>query len=483
MTLSVPGVYVTENTYGSIPAILNTFDAVYVLGSSDNSQAPVNTPTYVSSVDDFKNVFGASSPSASAIQLFFDQRSGYGLYFINVQRRAERTIEVTVFSEGTELSLTIDGTTLTYTCVANETAESARDKLGALVNNQLPLIASYRDGFLRYVSDLSVSSSANVTLGSPSTPSVPMPRDVADCLMVAFEPGMRQGFICAPELFKSYVNQTSRVALQQTLEAFAADPGNYFVALIDPGQTTATSSGAISAVMSERADFVSPRGHSWYYFPYLVNLQGTQVPPSLAVAGVYLRRMRNEGFAQPAAGVNYPIYGVTGTSFRVDDKIQSQLNPLGINCIRKLPQGRGIVVYGARTLSTSSYYRFGSIRVILNVLASSLKSAYDTLVLSLADGQGVLFSRIKQTAAALCELLRLQGALYGATPDEAYLVICDNTNNTPDQLEAGEVTVDVIVKPSPTMEVLKVSLQRASLGTVFAEVQDSGSLEAPEAST
>lgn len=477
MPLNVPGVYTTENTYGSIPAILNTHDAVYVLGSSSQLGAPENVPTYISNLDDFTNVFGAS-PSAAAIQLFFDQRSGFGLYFINVFKRIERTITVSTFSADTVVSVTIDGYTISYTCVTGDTATTARDKLGNLINQQLPLTASYyTDGTLRYNQGLTVTSSASVTLGTASTVTTVKPKDISDALRIAFEPGMRQGFICAPEFFQSFTSLSDRTYLQTTLESLAADPDYNMVAVIDPGQTTATQTtggGAINAAIAERNTFASPRGHSWYYFPYFKNITGTLVPPSLAVIGVALRRMRQESFAQPAAGVSYLVYGVSDVSFKVTDTIQSQLNPIGINCVRRLPQGRGIVVYGARTLSTSNYYRFGSVRVILNVLASSLRTAFDSIIFTLVDGQGILYSRIKQTAAAFCEVLRLQGALFGATPSDAYLVICDNTNNSSEALEAGEVTVDVIVKPSPIMEVLRVNISRASLGTVLAEVQSSG---------
>jgi phage tail sheath protein FI len=132
------------------------------------------------------------------------------------------------------------------------------------------------------------------------------------------------------------------------------------------------------------------------------------------------------------------------------------------------------VVYGARTLSVNPFYRFGATRVILNVLAGSLSDAFDSVLFTLVDGQGALFTRIRQTANNYCEQLRLAGGLFGATPEEAYLVVCDLTNNTLDSLESGAVYLDVIVKPSPTMEVINITLSRASLSTVLAEVVTSG---------
>jgi hypothetical protein len=112
--------------------------------------------------------------------------------------------------------------------------------------------------------------------------------------------------------------------------------------------------------------------------------------------------------------------------------------------------------------------------VILNVLAGTLRRSFDSTIFSLVDGQGVLFSRIKQTADNICELLRLGGALYGATPQEAYLNICDGTNNTGDSLESGTVYLDCIAKPSPTLEALNITMSRASLGALLVEVAASG---------
>jgi uncharacterized protein len=476
---NTPGVYVTESTFGAYPAVLNTHDAAYFIGTGAKSGAPTNTLTFHNSLADFTNVYG-TSPSAAGIQLFLDQRSGYGFYFCNVALRVDRTVTVTVFAPATVLTLTIDGYVVNYTCVTGDTAITARDALGNLVNTLLPLYASYyTDGTLRYNQGLTVTASANVTLGTASTITTAKPKDVADAVNIAFPPEIRQGFVGAGEFYQSFTTQTDQTFLQLTLEALASDPDNYFVAVNDCKLATATlntNGGAVNAAIAERATFTSPRGHSWYYFPYLKNATSTLIPASFAVIGAALRSVRTRGFAQPAAGVNIPLYGVTDVSFSVDKTVQGQLNPLGINCIRKLPRGQGICIWGARTLSTSKFYTFGNSRVTLNVLAGTLRVSYDDLIFSLNDGTGAIFSRAKQTAAGICDLLRTAGALYGASPAESYLVICDLTNNSPDSIESGRLNIDVLVKTSATVEVVAISMNKTSLSTVLAEIVTSGDL-------
>lgn len=472
---TVPGTYITEGTYGSIPVGISTHSEVYMLGYSSKVGSP-KVPSYITSSDDFFNVFGTSL-STPSIELYFSQRPGKGLWFVPVSTRQERTITVPNATVG-EYTLTLDGYLLKYTSTAQDTVATILKGLGDLVNTLGSHLGSVRNGYLRVNSGVSTVASNNITLGSTSVPSYPTVRDIQDSLKVLTE-DMPQGYLLAPEFYQAYTNLVDRVALQGILEAFVSQPEYYWVSIVDPGLSTATqttASGAINLALQEREQFSSPRGHSWYYFPYLKNLEGILVPPSGAVVGMALRRQRNDGFKQPSAGTVYPLYGCSEVSYKIDKSIQGQLNPKGINCIRNITN-KGIVVYGARTLSTNSMYTFCHVRVILNVLTGSLRTAFEDIIFSTMDGTGVLFGIVKGTAVDVCERLRTSGALFGATPSDAYLVVCDMTNNPSSQLDRGELTLDVVVKPSPMVEILPIRIFRASLGTLFAEVVNSGTPE------
>lgn len=478
---SSPGVYLTEDTYGAAPTALAQHGNVYVLGTCTGADFPTNQPTFIESYADFL-ARAISSPSAAAIQSFFDQRSGAGLYFVAVKPRQEATLTAATFSSGTVLSITAGLATVTYTCAAGETAATAANSLGDKINKELAGYLTYYPGTpatLRFPIGQTVTASPGLTLGAPATAAAPKALDVADAIKLSFVPELGQGYICAPEFYAAFTLQAERTALQQALEALASDPRYYWISVVDFGLATINAASIVSAARAERQLMISPKGHSWAVFPYLINLAGTKIPPSLAMIGVALRRARAEGFAQPPAGTSYPLYGVTGLSGDITNVVQDVLNPLGINCIRSLP-ARGIVVYGARTLSANSYYTFAATRVILNVLAGTLRNSFDSVVFSLIDGQGVLLSRIKQRAANVCEILRQGGALYGPTPDEAYLVVCDASNNPGLTLDTGTVNLDVVVKVSPTMEVLNISLSATSLATTLLEVTAAGEVTPPQ---
>lgn len=476
-----PGVYINEDTYGSVPNAISTHDTVYVVGTCTSTTFPTDKPVYISNYADFLNQVG-SSPSAAAIKLFFEQKSGKGLYFSRVPTRTERVISGFTNNIGVTYAATINGQTVAYTSVTGDSILTvAANFLAALKTALAGVVTGYVNPatdsiVIRTKPADTVVSASVVTVGLPTLATSPVATDVVDSVNNTFVPENEQGFLCCPEFYQGFNFLSERVILQTQLDAFCAQPDYLWVHVVDCGLATAvttTGNGGVALAQAEQSSFVSPRGNSWYYFPYLTNLNDLPVPASLAVIGAGLRRARAEGIYQPFAGVKTVIYGVKGTSLPVSAVQQAVLNPKGINCIRSLPN-RGVVAYGARTLSANSFYKFSSIRIVLNILAGTLRSSFDEQLFSLVDGQGALLSRIAATADTKCEQLRLAGALYGASPSDAYLNICDTTNNTTASLESGIVYLDCIVKPSPTMEVLAITVSRSSLGQVLATIAGSG---------
>ena len=101
------------------------------------------------------------------------------------------------------------------------------------------------------------------------------------------------------------------------------------------------------------------------YFPWLTALskqgtvKGSLIPPSGHIAGIYARALRqNRRGGVPA---NEIIKGIDDLQIHLDSHQQDQLNPRGVNCLR-LFAGRGIRVWGARTLSYDPQWRYVNVR-------------------------------------------------------------------------------------------------------------------------
>ena len=77
------------------------------------------------------------------------------------------------------------------------------------------------------------------------------------------------------------------------------------------------------------------------------------VPPSGFAAGMWAKIDGKRGVWKAPAGLESALLGVAGLQYIVEDGEQDSLNPLGVNCLRKMP-GAGHVIWGARTLATKA---------------------------------------------------------------------------------------------------------------------------------
>lgn len=300
----------------------------------------------------------------------------------------------------------------------------------------------------------------------PAAGAAPTAAEWVDAINTSFDPELPQGFLIAPEAFSTLTAQSDRTSVATAMENLCATEGYDWMAMVDSGPWTGAS--AIDTTVKAQTEgqlYTTARGHLAYFFPYLIDLNDNKVPPSSAVAGIALRRYREQGFNQPPAGAKFPIRGAKDVAVKVTKSQQGVINPLGINCIRNLPN-TGVVVWGARTRSSNPFYRFVNTRIILNVIVGTLRDAFDTEIFSAVDGQGVLFARVRETCEAVLYQIYDGGGLFGATPAEAFRVICDRGNNPSLALEDGVVRADIYCSPAPTLEKLLIQLSRVAIGGV-----------------
>lgn len=312
----------------------------------------------------------------------------------------------------------------------------------------------------------------------------------AQDFVYAIEKGMSgeyyaPGFLMAPEAYSvlSYSAdsdlasrseaQTERLKITQTLVAaaegrFGVTEGisnTQHVALIDCGGDIDNLSQAQDELSLIKRTVGVPYGHAAFFAPYVKNLSDRFVPPSSYVAGIACSRFVNEGFQQPPAGSRYPLRGVVGLKFNITAQQQEVTYALGLNPIRSLPN-RGIVVWGSRTLSSSALFRYVNTRVILNVLIDVMNRSFDDILFESIDSASTIYSRVKSIATQVLNQFYRQGALFGNRPEQAYLVVCGDSNNTPTLLEGGTVRMDAYVATSPTLERLAVTIVRTPVGQV-----------------
>lgn len=167
-----------------------------------------------------------------------------------------------------------------------------------------------------------------------------------------------------------------------------------------------------------------------------------KIPPSGYVAGLYARVDSERGVHKAPA--NEILRGVLRLEMEVSKGEQDILNPHSINCIRSFP-GRGIRVWGARTLSSDSAWRYINVRRLFSMIEESVYEGTQWVVFEPNDMD--LWARVKRTITAYLTTVWRSGALFGATPDEAFFVKCDAENNPADVRDAGMLVVEVGIAP------------------------------------
>ena len=135
------------------------------------------------------------------------------------------------------------------------------------------------------------------------------------------------------------------------------------------------------------------------------------MPPSGHVAGVWARSDDTRGVHKAPA--NEVIRGALGLELSITKGEHDQLNPKGINCIRAFP-GRGIRVWGARTLSSDPSWRYLNVRRLFNYIEESILEGTQWVVFEPNDLD--LWQRVKRTINAFLLGVWRDGALFGATP-------------------------------------------------------------------
>jgi len=163
--------------------------------------------------------------------------------------------------------------------------------------------------------------------------------------------------------------------------------------------------------------------------PSLISL-----PPSGFVCGIYARTDIERGVWKAPA--NETITGALGLQRDVRFGEQEVLNPLGINCLRFLPN-RGFRVWGARTTSSDPEWIYVNVRRYFLYLEASIDAGTQWAVFE-ANGER-LWANVRATVSDFLLNEWVSGALLGETPEQAFFVRCDRSTMTQNDLDNGRL--------------------------------------------
>jgi uncharacterized protein len=206
----------------------------------------------------------------------------------------------------------------------------------------------------------------------------------------------------------------------------------------------------------------------WPWIEVMDPLSGrpTRIPPSGHIAGVWARTDEERGVHKAPA--NEVIRGANGLAFQITHAEQGELNRNGINCIRAFP-GRGIRIWGARTLSSDPEWRYVNVRRLFNFIAESIMVGTQWSVFEPNDER--LWGKLATNVGSFLSRVHRTGALSGASPTDAFFVKCDAETNPPEIVEAGQVVCEVGIAPVKPAEFVIFRLSQFT-GGGGAEVEE-----------
>lgn len=192
------------------------------------------------------------------------------------------------------------------------------------------------------------------------------------------------------------------------------------------------------------------------------------IPPVGHVMGVYARIETSRGIWKAPAGDEANLLGVLDVDYRLSDAEHTEWVKEGsINGIRVVPRA-GVIIDASRTLSTDTRWLYVNVRLLFNYVKSSLKRG--TSWVRQEPNRDTLWNAVKHSSVLpfLMGLWR-QGAFGTGTPDQVFTVICDATNNPPDQVDQGNFKLEVYFYPSKPAETIIIIVGQQPSGAKATE--------------
>jgi len=238
-------------------------------------------------------------------------------------------------------------------------------------------------------------------------------------------------------------------ALQATVITHCEAMGDRF-AILDGAldQLPLKSDGPLQ---KQRAGLLSKNGFAGLYWPWIVirdpaaaagSAATLTKPPSGHIAGVFARSDGQLGVHKAPA--NEPLRGALDLTYKLNDTEQGALNHAGINALRMFP-GRPPLVWGARTLTDGTPWRYVNVRRLFSYVEDSILSGVRWAVFE--PNNLALWKGLERSITEFLTRVWQSGALFGRTPAEAFYVKIDEELNPASTRALGQVIVEIGLAP------------------------------------
>jgi hypothetical protein len=227
----------------------------------------------------------------------------------------------------------------------------------------------------------------------------------------------------------------------------------------DVAEADWTREKAIVNVEDQFGNVQSEGGYAALYFPWIkarnpATGEDELWPPSGHIAGAYARTDAEKGVHKAPANTN--LRGAFDLEWRLTDSEQGPLNLKGINVLRVFPGQGQPLIWGARTTATDRNWQYVNIRRLFMFLEESIAEGIRWAVFEPNNLQ--LWQKLKRSITEFLTRVWRAGALFGATPDQAFYVRIDEALNGPDEQKIGRLNIEIGVRPTYAAEFIVVRI-------------------------
>ncbi len=192
------------------------------------------------------------------------------------------------------------------------------------------------------------------------------------------------------------------------------------------------------------------------------------VPPGGAVMGMIVKNDQNNGCWKAPAGVRVgALQGVVGLQYTPSNADLDNLNYNNVNAIKPVT-GSGLVVWGARTLSSLVNSRYINVRRLLTFIETTVQQTLQAAIFESNDA--VLWQSVTVTVDTFLGGLFADGAFAGTAASLSYFITCDSTVNTPTTIASGQLICVVGVAPVIPAEFIILQISQWQNGSASAAV-------------
>jgi phage tail sheath protein FI len=277
------------------------------------------------------------------------------------------------------------------------------------------------------------------------------------------------------------VNEISIVAIPGRTSATVqnallahAELTRYRFAVLDAVRGADPNGATLDQVQTQRSLFDSKYGA--LYYPWLVIdnpfpqnpavPEPVMIPPSGHMIGIYARSDNERGVYKAPA--NEVVRGVNAFQVKVVKEQQDILNPRNVNVLRDFrDNGRGLRVWGARTVSSDPDWRYLNVRRLFNFIEASIDIGTQWVVFEPNDFR--LWTRVTQSVTAFLTAVWHDGALMGRKPEQAFYVKCDETTMSQYDIDNGRLIMVIGIAPVKPAEFVVIRIGQWSGGSMVDE--------------